>query len=69
MTCNTSRQARSVAVFARVLADYKNNGLTAEVIVRRVRNNSRRALDVQEAKTILARRGTIESFLSSHDDH
>ncbi len=69
MSCNSSRQQRSVAHFAAAVASYRKNGTTAEEIVARVRRLSRRSLvrHLDEAKAILSRRGSIDNFLADYD--
>lgn len=53
--CNERRGTRPVAEFARAVADYCDVHVAA--IERHVRNCRRRAVDVQQAKDIIARRG------------
>ena len=54
--CNSSRGARSVRAFAEAVADYLGHGVQADEIVRRVRNAQRRAIPLDEAKQVIARR-------------
>lgn len=57
-TCNSSRGSRPVATFAKVVASYL--GVDAKGIIQRVRNATRRNVDLAEAKAMIARRGTKE---------
>ena len=55
--CNSSRGNRSWRSFAAKVAGYLDHGITAAQIVMHVRTTSRRAIDVQAAKEVIARRG------------
>ena len=63
--CNSSRGTRSVAEFARAVAAYLNHDATADEIVKHVRNCQRRTLPRAEARTQLARRGSVARVLAS----
>jgi hypothetical protein len=61
--CNCSRGNRTVASFARAVAGYVNHGVTAAQILSHVRNVTRRALPRQEARELIARRGSVAKAL------
>ena len=61
--CNSSRGDRPVATFARAVAGYLNHGVTANEIVRHIRNCTRRSLPRDEAKKMIARRGSAARVL------
>lgn len=63
--CNSSRGNRPLALFARAVAEYLNNGITDKDIVRHVRNCARRTLSRGEAKAMIARRGTAAKVLAN----
>lgn len=63
--CNSSRGNRPVAEFAVAVAGYLNHGVTAEEITRHVHNTTRRVLPLDEAKTLIARRGSAARVLAS----
>ena len=63
--CNSSRGARPVRSFSRAVAEYLDHGVTADEIERHVRNCARRALPMDEAKKIMARRGTVAAALAA----
>lgn len=54
--CNSGRGTRSLAEFARAVAEYVNHGATAEDILRHVTNCRRRKLPRAEARKLVARR-------------
>ena len=56
--CNSSRGNRPVAEFAAAVAHYLNHGVAADEILRHIKNSTRRVLPLDEAKTLIARRGT-----------
>jgi len=64
--CNSSRGNRSVAAFARAVAEYLDHGVTAAEIVAHVRNAARRSIKEhrQEAKAMIARRGSAARVLA-----
>lgn len=55
--CNSSRGNRSTKVFAAAVAGYLNHGVKPEAILAHVNTTRRRALDVNGAKELIARRG------------
>ena len=61
--CNSARQDRPVAEFAAGVASYL--GVDAEAIVKHVRNVRRRVLPVDEAKAMIARRGSAARVLET----
>jgi hypothetical protein len=65
--CNSSRADRPVATFAAAVASYINHGVTAEEIVRHVRNCAARKLTSHraEAKEMIARRGSAARVLAT----
>ena len=56
--CNSARGNRSVRSFCGSVAGYLDHGIEAEEIERHVRNTARRALPKEEAKKLIARRGS-----------
>ena len=63
--CNSSRADRPVRRFARAVASYLNHGITAAQIVAHVENARRRVLPLDEAKTLIARRGSVAQVLAA----
>lgn len=63
-SCNSSRGTRTVAGFARAVARYLNHGVDAREIVKHVRACARRALPRDEARTLIARRGSVARVLA-----
>jgi 5-methylcytosine-specific restriction endonuclease McrA len=65
--CNSSRQARTVARFARDVAAYINHGVKAADVESHVRNCAARSLKSHkaEAAALIARRGSAPKALSS----
>jgi len=63
--CNCSRGNRSVAAFARAVAGYINHGATAKEITEHVRRTVARVLPRQEARDLIARRGSVKRALMS----
>lgn len=61
--CNSSRGSRSLPEFARAVAAYLNHGITPEIILAHIKACRRRALPTNEAKTLLARRGSVTAAL------
>ena len=55
--CNSSRGTRSVAGFARVVAEYLDHGVQPESIVAHIGRTRRRTLDMTAAHAMMARRG------------
>ena len=62
--CNSARGNRSVEAFCRSVADYLDHGITAEEIERHVRACVRRTLPKEEAKGLIARRGSAARALT-----
>jgi hypothetical protein len=62
--CNSSRADRPVAAFARACADYLNHGVTADEIVQHVQRTRRRVLPMDEAREMIARRGSAARALA-----
>ena len=62
--CNSARGNRSVASFARSVAGYLNHGLEASDITSHIRACQRRQLPLDEAKTLIARRGSAAAVLA-----
>ena len=62
--CNSSRGARTLASFARAVAEYLDHGVTAEAILAHVAACRRRTLPRDEARQLLARRGTVHASIS-----
>lgn len=65
--CNDSRGNRTQTAFAKATAAYVNHGVTAEQILRHIRNTSRRSLApfLVEAKELVARRGSAAAALAA----
>lgn len=65
--CNSSRGNRSMPSFARAVAGYINHGTVAADIIAHVRKCARRSLTQakQEAKTLIARRGSASKALAA----
>ncbi|MCK9570162.1 HNH endonuclease [Candidatus Pacearchaeota archaeon] len=63
--CNSSRGTRSIAAFSRAVAAYLDHGATAAEIVRHVRATVRRQLPREEARNLIARRGSVARVLAS----
>ena len=58
--CNSSRGDRSIAAFAKAVAEYLGHGPEgASRIARRVRAAAKRTVPIAEAKSLIARRGGI----------
>lgn len=54
-TCNSSRQDRTVATFAKAVANYR--GVKSADLLRHINTTRRRVLDVKAAKALIAARG------------
>lgn len=67
--CNTSRGTRSAAKFAAATAAYLNHGVTADAILRNIRNLAARSLKSHktEAKELIARRGSAFAALTEKE--
>lgn len=63
--CNDSRGARGVKMFAQAVAEYVNHGLTAVQITDTIRRNRYRALNVAEARQLIAARGSAAKVLQT----
>ena len=63
-TCNSSRGARSIHEFTAAVAGYRNGGLTAAMILDHIAACTSRALDMAEAKSVLARRSSWTACLN-----
>lgn len=64
--CNSSRQDRPMAVFARAVADYVN--ADEKAILKHVNNCRKRELPRKEANEIIARRGSVATALAEMQD-
>jgi len=64
--CNTSRNTRSMAAFAKGVATYVNHGVKAEQILKHVRNTSARSLApfIVQAKELIERRGSVAKVMA-----
>lgn len=64
--CNTSRGVRSAGKFAVAIAAYLNHGITAEQILKHVRNCAARSLKAHrvEAQQMIANRGSVFNVLN-----
>lgn len=62
--CNSARGDRPVREFAGATAQYLNHGADAEEIIKHVRNTRRRKLPIAEAKSLIARRGSVARVLN-----
>jgi len=63
--CNSSRGNRSVRSFCRAVAEYLDHGVEAREIELHVRACARRALPLDEAKSLVSRRGSAARVLAS----
>lgn len=63
--CNAARGDRPVEVWAEAVAEYLNHGVTAEEILAHVEDTRRRPLDRDEARRMIARRGSAARVLAS----
>lgn len=62
--CNSSRGNRPMEEFAAAAANYLNHGVTAEEIISHINNARRRKLPSEEAKELIARRGSAAKALT-----
>jgi len=62
--CNKSRGTRRVRSFCRSVAGYINHGVVGQEIERHVRACARRVLPRDEAKALIARRGSAARVLA-----
>ena len=65
LRCNSSRGKRSWKLFADATAGYLNHGLTAKTIIDHIQKTRYRALDIQLAKDMIARRGGFTQALQN----
>lgn len=63
LRCNSARGNRTLASFCQSVAAYLDHGIVAATIRTHVRACLRRPIDLTEAKSILARRGTFSETL------
>ena len=63
--CNSARGNRDWKEFAGKVAEYLNHGITAEDIIGHIETTRQRAIDVKQAKEIIARRGGFTAALQS----
>lgn len=61
LRCNSSRGCRPVKRFAAAIAEYLNHGVTATIVLARIREAVRRPLDVKSAKALIERRGGFQA--------
>jgi hypothetical protein len=57
LSCNSSRGKRSLRAFARSVASYLNHGIESVDILTHVRRCRARKLDMNEAQSLIERRG------------
>ena len=57
--CNSSRGTRSLASFARSVADYLDHGIKADAILAHIVNCRRRRISVPFARELITRRGSF----------
>jgi 5-methylcytosine-specific restriction endonuclease McrA len=63
LRCNSSRGTRSLAAFARAVATYLNQGLRSAEILNHARRCRARKLDMDGAKALIERRGSLAAVL------
>ena len=63
--CNSSRGTRSVAKFARAVAEYLDHAADPAAIRARVRAAARRALDLDAAKKMIEQRGSCKRAMDA----
>lgn len=63
--CNDARGNRPLVGWCRVVAGYVNGGLTTIEVLRKVRNAAARVLPRQEAREMIARRGSALKALKN----
>ena len=63
--CNSARGDRPVAAFARAVADYLGHDTTADSIVAHVAACRRRVVPMNEARNLIARRGSVAAVLAA----
>jgi hypothetical protein len=62
--CNASRAHRKMEAFAKAVAKYVNHGVTGRQIIAHVRDCLKRPLPKEEAKQLVARRGSAAKALA-----
>lgn len=65
--CNSSRGNRSLRGFCRAVAQYVNHGITAKKVEQYVKNCARRALPLDEAKSLINRQGGFSAALRARE--
>lgn len=65
--CNSSRGSRTVRGFCRAVSAYLNHHMAAQEIERHVRRCASRRIDVQAARTLIARRGSWAQCLKKQE--
>lgn len=63
-SCNSARGNRSVSSFCDTVAAYLNHGVTADQIMRNIRNATRRTLPLAQAKAMVNARGSAARVLA-----
>lgn len=63
--CNSSRGTRSYTKFAHSVAAYLNHGISGLDILGHIRRCTRRVLPLAEAKTLIARQGSVFKVLKN----
>jgi 5-methylcytosine-specific restriction endonuclease McrA len=61
--CNSARGSRSWRAFAKKVADYVADGATAKHIIAQITATTKRGVDVNAAKRLMARRGGFTAAL------
>jgi hypothetical protein len=61
--CNSARGTRPVTEFAAAVAEYLGHGTTGVEIVAHVAKVRRRAVPLDEAKSLIARRGSVAAVI------
>ena len=65
LTCNSSKQERSLVEFAAAVANYRNHGVTADDIIEHVAVCTARPLPMAEAKAMKERRGSCAKAIEA----
>jgi len=65
VSCNSSRGNRPLADFCAAVAGYLNHGITGSEILAHITATVARAVDMTEAKSIIARRGGFSLALAA----
>jgi hypothetical protein len=66
--CNSSRGTRSLPTFAKVVAEYLDHGITADAILRHLRNCRLRRVSLSLARALIIRRGSFFSAVHDGED-